>query len=89
MNADEFFASVDSTLSKKAAATVAAEDKAAANREHLKEVVGRLTPIANTYKAKLRERGVHVELTAHESAISFTLTFMMWDNAPDHGRLPH
>lgn len=75
MNSDEFFANVDVKLSKSAEADAASKNAASENREFLGAVIARLTPITSSYKAKLKERNIQVEVQSYPTGISFTLRY--------------
>jgi hypothetical protein len=75
MSSDDFFSKVDEKLkaSKETQASVKAD--ASENLDFLKEVVFRITPLANNYAAKLQDRGIKVDLKSTAFSISFSLIF--------------
>ncbi len=75
MKSDDFFANVDVKLSKAAEANAASKNTASENREFLEEVIARLAPVASSYKEKLKERKVQVEVQSYPTGISFTLRY--------------
>lgn len=75
MKSDDFFVSVDTKLSKSAEADTASKSAASENREFLEEVVARLAPIVSPYKARLKERNIHVEVQSYPAGISLTLRY--------------
>ena len=73
MNADEFFAKVDARLHRETGAD--ARKTASGNREFLEQVIARLTPLAASYQARLRERGINIEVDGRPASISVTLQY--------------
>jgi hypothetical protein len=75
MDVDSFFSGIDSILSRKRAAKEALEAQAAVGTDFLGTVIQRLAPLASSYEAKLRERGIEASCAAGESAICFKMTY--------------
>ena len=75
MNRDEFFSKVDTKLSKENKADAASLETAAQDREFIKRVVAKLKPVAVSYHAKLKERGLNAGLDSSATGITITLRY--------------
>lgn len=75
MNSDDFFAEVDTQLSKSAAAEAASKSTATENSEFLEQVITRLSPIVASYREQLNARNIRVDVQINASSISFTLRY--------------
>ncbi len=75
MNADEFFTKVDAKIRKEAGADAASKKTASGNRELLEQIIARLTPLAASYEAKLKERGINIEVEGRPTGISIAMRY--------------
>lgn len=75
MNRDDFFNKVDTKLSKENTADAASQETAEKDREFIKRVVAKLKPIAVSYHAKLKERGLNAGLDSSATGITITLRY--------------
>jgi hypothetical protein len=72
---DDFFAKVDTKLRKETATDAASLETASKNREFVKQVIDRLTPVAASYETKLKERGINTKVDSSATGITVTLRY--------------
>ena len=75
MNNNSFFAKVDASLRKESATDTAPQESAAKGREFAKQVITRLVPVAISYDAKLKERGIDTKMDSSATGITITLRY--------------
>ena len=75
MNHDDFFTKVDAKLRKETATDAASLETASKGREFVKQVIDRMIPIATSYEAKLKERGIDTKVDSSATGITVTLRY--------------
>jgi len=75
VNHDDFFTKVDAKLRKETATDAASLETASKGREFVKQVIDRMIPIATSYEAKLKERGIDTKVDSSATGITVTLRY--------------
>ena len=75
MNHDDFFTKVDAKLRKETATDAASLETVSKGREFVKQVIARLIPVAASYEAKLKERGLDTKVDSSPTGITVTLRY--------------
>jgi hypothetical protein len=75
VNHDDFFAKVDAGLHKETETDAASRETASKDREFVKQVITKLIPIAASYEAKLKERGIDAKVDSSATGITVTLRY--------------
>lgn len=75
MNNDDFFNKVDAKLRKENATDTASRETASKDGEFVKQVIAKVTPVAVSYQAKLKERGIDTKMNSSPTSITITLQY--------------
>jgi len=74
-DSSDFFGKLDAKLNDQTAIKVANEDRANELRIFASEVFERVTPIAQDYASKLKDKGITAVVSSYATGIDFKLTF--------------
>jgi hypothetical protein len=75
MSTDDFFSKIDAKIGNISDAEKANVDKREKNYAFLKTLNERVTPIAESYKTKLQERGIFADVRSNDYGFSFELKY--------------